>query len=285
MQNRAGFEPLHTAAMLKCKPLLRQRDCFPRGQRRRTDNLARLAHRVRDRLAAVRRNHKQPIRHRGAEIHLARERVQPEAYAVKTPDVARVAVRVPSRRNRNHQRSRKAVFAQQDRSKRERMIRHDVATAAELCVAVSFVQKCANHAPVAGFGADIAHVPNQRFQKITCQKSFVLVKQPIEIRFCKCRRFQRAQKRRRFQRKAVVRNARALAHKPCRARRIPGAHHRKAVHEDLCADLLRQHFAVLFGGAALGRGNAAFEVEIRRVLRAVAKPTPPEDGLVLHDVV
>ena len=140
------------------------------------------------------------------------------------------------------------------------MVRHDMATAAKLRITIVLIQIRAHFPPVTRLDADVSNISDEAAHKVVPEEPLVPVKQTRKAAFCKCVCFQRAEKRRGFQRDAIVRNAGRGANEMRRALRVAGTHHRKRVHEDLRADLLGEHFTVSRGAAALRRGNAALEV-------------------------
>ena len=67
--------------------------------------------------------------------------------------------------------------------------------------------------------------------------------------------------------------------------RVARADHAPAVDEDLRPDLFGHHPPVERHRAALRRGDALLEPQVGGVLGGIAQPAPPQDRLVLDDVV
>ena len=134
-------------------------------------------------------------------------------------------------------------------------------------------------------GANIAHIVHQRPDLFRANIARTLVENLIQIFLIKGICLHAAEKTGRVDRNSVVGDRRAGTDQTVCPLRVTRTHHGIGIHEDLGADLLGNHRAVQRHAAALGCGNAFLQAKVSGVLCRISKAAPPEDGLVLDDVI
>ena len=279
------LEALHGAGILEAEARLPRRLLLAAQCGRRAQDPPRLQHGVGHALAAVGADRVQPVGHRRAQVHPRRQRRQPEPHAVQAADVAGVAVRVPARARRDGQAALEVGAAHQQRHQHRQVVGHHRAVAGVAVVAVLALDPVAHLAPVPGRRTAVAHRRHQPAQHRVPDESQPLLQQAPGVRLLEGQRLQHRQELRAVDGDAVVADAGGLARQPRGARRRSGIGQRPPVGEDLRANLLR-HRAAVQGDRTAGRRRVSLpQPQPGGVLGGAAHAAPPQDGLVLDDVV
>ena len=279
------LEALHGAGKLEAEARLPRRLLLPAQRGRRAQNPSRFQHRVGDALAAVGADREQPVGHRRAQIHPRRQRRQPQPHAVQAAHVAGIAVGVPAGARRDAQAAPEVVAAEQQRHQHRQVVGHHRTVAGVAVVAVLALDPVAHLAPVAGSGAALAHGRHQPAQLPVADQAQPPLQQASGIRLAECQRLQHGQKLGAVDRDAVVAHRGGGACQPCGPLGCARIGQRPAVDEDLRTDLLRHRPAVQRDRAAGWRRMPLVQAQPGGVLGGAAHPAPPQDGLVLDDVV
>ena len=251
------------------------------------DDAVGLRHRIAHPAAAVGAGQIADVGHRAAPVRAGVDAVEAMLDAEQTAEVAGVAVGVPAGRVDDLERLLEVVVAVQQGMHDQAVVRHHVAVAAVLVVAVVGLDFGEGGAPVVAVaGVPATDVADHAMQHaVGGNLRDADVEQAVGVRFHEGRRFHRRQNLGAVHGLAVVGDAGRPARQVGGALRVAGRHHRPAVDEDLRADLLRHDFAVHGDGAALRRWHARGQADERGVFGGVAEAAPPEDGAPLDQIV
>ena len=139
--------------------------------------------------------------------------------------------------------------------------------------------------PIRVFGTEVPDIADQTLQPVIPDETEGFVQKDVQILLLKCQSIQRRQMAGGFHGHAVVADRSRFPDQGGGFFGVAGITHGEAFDEDLSADLLCHRPAVLPDGAAHRGVDPVHQVQVRRVLGRPAQAAPPEDGLVLNDVV